>query len=507
MLRWFPNFTRVTSVLTCQRLSWLLLAFGVLVRTVQYFYNRSLWADEAVLALNIVNRSYLELFEPLDYDQAAPIGFLLVEKSLVRFFGNTEYALRLFPFLCAIASLFCFYELAKKWLSRQAVPMAIALFASLEYLVYYASEVKQYSTDVAVAVGLYWALFSPLQLKFSVRQILFCGSLGAVAIWFSHPSVFVLASLGTISLIRAIRARSSQAIFSMVGVSSIWCLSFFCFYLTSLSEIGDNSNLVDSWGKGFMPSLWAIDWLFERLVKFFARPLGFPDNVIGDLALACCGIGGYAMWKRHRESLGIVLLPLVFTLVASYLKKYPFRDRLLLFLAPFFILAIAQGASYLWQKTSQTRLRVFTAIAIASLLIPSLASSAYLLISPQVREEIKPTIAYVKQHQKPGDILYIFQRGEYQFKYYAPQYGYAEGSYIVGVDDLDDGEKVSPEEWARYQKDFDRLRGHSRVWMLFSHTSGAKEEEERVVSYLDKMGKKIDSFERPGAFVSLYDFS
>lgn len=505
----FPSWKTLTQVKKNwhdRRLSQLLLGFGILVRAVQYLSNRSLWADEAVLALNIVNRSYVELLQPLDYDQAAPIGFLTIEKFSVQLFGNTEYALRLFPFLCAIASLFGFYQLAKTCLERQAVPLAMSLFVSLEYLVYYASEVKQYSTDVAVAVGLSWMMLSRLQKNSSALPIFLYGMIGAIAIWFSHPAVFVLASLGTIALIQAIRSRSRQAIVSAIGVSLIWFLSFLAFYVTSLSAIGNNSTLVDSWGKGFMPSLWALDWLFDRLFKFFDRPLGFPDNWIGDLAFVVCAIGGYSLWKRHRQSLYVVLFPLLFTLLASYLKKYPFRDRLLIFLAPFFILAIAQGAIYLWQKTCKTRWRVLTAIAIAALLIPSLTSSAALVIQPQKREEIKPTIAYVKQHQKPGDILYIFQRGEYQFKYYAPKFGYTEGSYIIGVDDLDDGEKVSPEEWTRYKKDFDRLRGKSRVWMLFSHTSGAKEEEERVLSYLDEIGKKIESFERPGAFVYLYDF-
>jgi len=53
-------------------------------------------------------------------------------------------------------------------------------------------------------------------------------------------------------------------------------------------------------------------------------------------------------------------------------------------------------------------------------------------------------ISYVKAHQPPEDILYVYQRGEYQFKYYANKYGYKDGDYILGVDDLDkyDGKKI-----------------------------------------------------------------
>lgn len=72
--------------------SYFILTLGAINRIIQYEFNRSLWADEAVLALNIVHRSYLELFQPLDYDQAAPPGFLMIEKLTIELFGNQEYA-------------------------------------------------------------------------------------------------------------------------------------------------------------------------------------------------------------------------------------------------------------------------------------------------------------------------------------------------------------------------------------------------------------------------------
>jgi len=51
-------------------------------------------------------------------------------------------------------------------------------------------------------------------------------------------------------------------------------------------------------------------------------------------------------------------------------------------------------------------------------------------------------------HQQPEDILYVYQRGEY-LKYYANKYGYKDGDYILGRDDLEgyDGKKLSTEEW------------------------------------------------------------
>lgn len=45
--------------------------------------------DELVVTLNLINRSALELItKPLDSEQAAPIGFLLLEKLLLTLFHN-----------------------------------------------------------------------------------------------------------------------------------------------------------------------------------------------------------------------------------------------------------------------------------------------------------------------------------------------------------------------------------------------------------------------------------
>jgi len=65
-------------------LSIIAVIFGLAVRLVQYLSNRSLWGDEAAISLNIINRSYRELLTPLSNNQAAPPGFLTVEKLAVQ---------------------------------------------------------------------------------------------------------------------------------------------------------------------------------------------------------------------------------------------------------------------------------------------------------------------------------------------------------------------------------------------------------------------------------------
>ncbi|MGB7441096.1 MAG: glycosyltransferase family 39 protein [Coleofasciculaceae cyanobacterium] len=484
-----------------------ILFFSLLVRLVQYLSNRSLWADEAVLALNIVNRSYLELLQPLDYNQAAPIGFLMVEKLAVQLFGNHEYSLRLFPFVSSLVSLLLFYKLARQCLRPKAILIALSLFGSLNYLVYYSSEVKQYSSDVLVALML--CLFS-IQLtvkKQTLTKVVLLGVVGIIAIWFSHPAIFVVVGMTTSSLFRLIKSKREVKHTLVVAATYLsWLLSFLAFYFLSLKKLNNNQDLMESWRSAFPSNPFDINWLLEKLLKLFINPLGFNELLAG-VAIIAFICGCVSMFTRKREFFALLLSPLFFTVLAAYLHKYPFRNRLLLFLSPFLILLIAEGAMYIWQKAYCKRFSLLGAVFLLLLLTPPLANASYLLVKPYVREEISPVISYVKNHQQPEDILYIFQRGEYQFKYYASQYGYQPQDYIIGVDDLEDGKTVSPAEWQRYRNDLDGLRGNNRVWIIFSHTAKVPEEEQRIISYLNQIGKPVDFFEKPGSFVYLYNLS
>src|SRR4051794_12995091 len=110
LLRSLPALHRqfgVADLPRRQAVLWLTLfvVLGVVLRWVQYWPARSLWHDEAALAVNIVQRSFAELLEPLDFNQGAPIGFLMVQKALGATFGYEARVLRFVPFLCAVLSV------------------------------------------------------------------------------------------------------------------------------------------------------------------------------------------------------------------------------------------------------------------------------------------------------------------------------------------------------------------------------------------------------------------
>jgi uncharacterized membrane protein len=180
------------------------MGLGGALRFAQYLANRSLWLDEAFLALNVVQRPFSQLLQPLDDEQVAPIAYLLAEKLAVITPGDNEYALRLFPCLAGIAALLLFYAVAKSCLAPKGLLISLVLFAVSGPLSYYSSEVKQYSSDVTVALLLYFLVLRYVERgELSGRSAVLLGTGGAIAIWFSHPAIFVLAGIGaSLALLR-----------------------------------------------------------------------------------------------------------------------------------------------------------------------------------------------------------------------------------------------------------------------------------------------------------------
>ncbi|HAE59165.1 MAG TPA: hypothetical protein DCG54_06560, partial [Anaerolineae bacterium] len=104
-----PNWSDLTAAL--------LIGMGLVLRLRQYLSGRSLWLDEAMLALNIVERDFWGLLKPLDYDQGAPLGFLLLEKLTISLLGNGELTLRLPSVIAGCLALVFFYLLLRHFLS------------------------------------------------------------------------------------------------------------------------------------------------------------------------------------------------------------------------------------------------------------------------------------------------------------------------------------------------------------------------------------------------------
>lgn len=508
------------SSLWLQYISLALVVYGIVVRLIQYLHNRSLWYDEASIALNVINRSYLELLNPLDHNQAAPPGFLWVEKLAVQLWGDSEYVLRIFPLVASVVSLIAFYYFARRYASPLAATIAIALFASLRYTVYYATEVKQYSSDVMVAILLCLLLIPLRQLILSKNKLIWLSFAGAIATWLSHPTVFILGGIELGYLLTATNRQRIYLLLNRLPVYLTWLLSFGSLYFLTIRNTMGNETLTNSWEERFPSSFIDIVWLFDALGRFFYRPLGFP-GIIDAIAIVAFILGCIVYYRRKKPIFLALVAPFFATFLASYLHKYPFRDRLVFFLVPLALLLISEGVIWLsnysvdkkntlpisrWQGLLFSPF-VFQTVSICLLLIlllPPIYQATKLIKEPKYKEEMRPVLQYITSHQQTGDYLYIYRKGKNQFMYYADRYGYEPGDYFLGEYQLSNKQENSPRKRNLYESEFEEFLGQKRVWLLFR---AEEEEAPNLLSYPNLVGEQIDVFCQPGVFVYLYDLS
>ena len=174
---------------------WIFIGLGIFFRLFHFLDNRSLYIDEIFLATSLVKMNFAELTAPmLEYEQKAPLGFLWVTRLMVLLFGKGEMALRLFPLICGIATLFVFLPVARYFLKPVGVVVAVGVLAAAPPLIYHAVEAKQYSTELfATVVAL--LLYIRFHQRMNLRALVQWGLGGAIILWFSFSSIFVLAGM------------------------------------------------------------------------------------------------------------------------------------------------------------------------------------------------------------------------------------------------------------------------------------------------------------------------
>ena len=490
----------------CDYLAWCLVFLGFLVRLVQYLSNRSLWEDEVNLALNIIDRSYLELTQTLDYNQAAPLGFLWLEKLATQIFGNSEYALRLLPFTASIVSLGVFYRLTRLYSSSLGGIIAIALFACGRYTLYFATELKPYSSDVAISLILFWLLSRTHHRMFGVKEIIGLAAVGSLAIWLSYPSVFMLAGLSAWNLFTASSKHWFKIIINRIGIYLTWLISFGLFYFFTIADTLTNEDLSSSWSARYPDSFGDILWLFDALGRFFYHPMGFPGIADG-IGIFAFIVGCVAWYRRDRRIFFALVAPFVVTMVAAYLRQYPFRDRLVLFLAPLGMLIVAEGIALLLTQLRKIRFAnryrcwlsgLLGIVCLYALTVPAISRASNFIVHPEVKHEVRPVVEYVSTKYQPGDKIYVYAGAVQAFAYYVDLKDYSDLNYTNGSANF--SQKGDIETRSQFATEIEPLTG-DRVWFVFRAEA---EEELTAKEYLDLVGQELDSIQQLGASAYLY---
>ena len=316
---------------------------GIVLRSMVYAYNRPLWLDECQIARSILDRSIFGFFSSLEGLQSAPPLFMMTVKLFSLIFGIKEFALRMFPFLCGLITILVFYKFSKLFLIRKwSVIIASFLFAVNRELIYYAEELKQYSSDVLFYM-LTFLILNKLSLKnLSIKKTILYSFVVSLLPMFSFPASFVIGAW----FIREIIFNKFKYIKKFI----IFCIPIafvnilYCIYVIIPQHYGQINRFENYWSLGFINLNLVYDFkiLKQNLVFFFS-----PTH-LSLLKILLIIFGTYYVFRRIKSLKNILLITsLFFIFLASYLHMYPIFGRTALYTIPLLIVFITKPFDYL----------------------------------------------------------------------------------------------------------------------------------------------------------------
>ncbi len=510
-----------------------LILLGILFRACNYFDNESLWLDEAWLARDVLTRSFKEIFFNMmtnkELPAIPPVGFQLIEKSMVTLFTNHEYSLRFFPFLCGVLSVIVFWFLAKQVLSRGAALLALTFFVCNEMLIYYAAECKQYGGEVLAAIIIYLSALHFQKRPASILRIFMFGFIGILAMGISHTAVLILGGIGFTHLIALKNADERKSSLGYLFSYVMWGVCFVAIYFVYLNHMYSQDSrmgkfVIQSSNAHFMPrpilSFNTWHWFWWSLTEYFNNVVQLTPAI---LAIAVFLLGLVEKSKIERRTFIMMALPFVFMLIACGMKKFPFTGRFILFLLPLTYLFIGKGIIMLFRRA-----KIFIVIGLiiyGIFLIPMAVQAMKKVIHPRTHEEIRPAMMFLQSHQLPGDQLYMNTSAQYAYMYYVQYFKFRFLNPITGYFD-DEIVEMSPYEnsfihyWFNSKTPLGNFFSRAeiqpkspkviysgyrhRAWLLLSHIT-KNGSEKFIKEAFDSRGILLEAVERPGSWLYLYE--
>jgi len=473
--------------------------------------DRGLWADEIYIAVNLRGKSWWELTGPLAYSQIAPPGWLFESELFYRTLGGDERSLRFAGLIGAAITLILTAVLAWRAIGWGGAVLASALVALSPGLLYYAGELKQYSTEAAAAMVLLMAmgLFveSDPRSADPRRRWLHAAALavtGLVVAPFSYSAIIVVAGATTGgALVLLVSRRRGTAL--ALGLAAIPALAMGALMVWRRMQFTIPGNQYQIFPSGFPPEQAGpfdlVAWLPRMWSGFADDPLGWQLSLVllvlvvaGPVAMA---LRGKAIWAGLLGGLGVAALG------AAALRAYPWEGRIAVYLLAPVLIAAAAGVDAAVRVAGHTaralrsgdrRWRPAATLVAASLAIvmtgvaaaPSFADGVDQVRQPRYRDPGRDILNEVAARLRPGDVI-IFYRFS---KPFADWYGRSGRNLpIPGFFRLTSAGTCQPGSVDT------ALAGAQRLWFVRTarYSGDPVDYFQRITAALDDRGRIVDS--------------
>ena len=468
------------------------IVIGIALRVWQYAANPSIWVDEAAIARNVLDRTPIELFGRLDYAQVAPPGYLLAVKLSTALLGSSEYALRVVPFIAGIACPVLFYLVARSFLRPVATMVATSMVSMATPLIFFSSNLKQYSSDVAITLLVLVIAVRLLRSSLTFRTAFGYAIISVPLLFCSQAAIFSLTIAGAVIFADALGAHRLDRRYRQVVVA-LWAMSVVAVVTCSSMLMTDVDRIYMQrfWESAFMPHDGGARWLWLTIKNIFGPSSsslfdGSFHYTMPGLFVALVVTGAVAICASAPARGALLTGPVLLTLVASWFRFYPFGARVDLFLLPLLLLLAVAGADYGVKFFFRRQAGEYILLCFLPFAVFALCKQP----PPYRPEHLRPVMQYVSDHWQAGDALWVYYGGAQAFEYY---------SKLIPIrGDVHVGE-CNRSDPRQYLRQLDAERGRSRVWVLMAHGSGPFRFDERkmLLAYLDKIGCRVDQFHAP----------
>lgn len=480
-----------------------ILLIGVVLASIQFLYNRSIWIDEASLAINIISRNYFELLKPLDNYQSAPILFLLIEKYFSEIIPFSEYGLRIFPLICYFISLYFFYKTIKCIFNNfLTVIFALSLFVFNSTLIYYSSEVKQYMCDVLVTTIIFYVTIK--NYKKDRSKYLLLAFVGSISIFISNITPILLLTVG-IYMLYDFYPLAKNNYTSLLGISLSWGISFFVYYYFFIHNHPARLPMINMHQEFFMP-LNPFGKSFYKFVILIGPMITcglFRFTILGGIIISVISFKGFIQFIKDRNFKIFILafIPIFIHFLLSGLKIYPVQKRMILYLSICIIIICSNGFYSIIK--SQIIIHKINFLRKFAFYIPFTflgLMSAYLVkvgFPIVVHSDIKNCILYIEKNMHKNDKVQVINwDATIPFTYYMNISFSKINPDNITLDPLFCSDEISCEEKLHLLK--------GRVWFIFGPDNNEAKKKAILKAYESKGKKAIHQFQAINTDVFLF---
>ncbi len=345
-------------------LVFIIIGFGIFLRASLYFKQIPFWHDELLLGLNFFDNNLSKFFFSLSNILKIPPLWGIINQIFINIFGPSFLAFRFIPFVSGISALIAFFFLLKNlFKDKIAILIGLLLFSLNPCIIYYSNEFKPYSSDVLVCILLLLS-FKFISLKnISFRKIILYTLISMAIILFSFPAMFIIPA---IILAKCIEEKhfNPKILLIFMGVCSA------CLYLYFIDR-ECYKFMVQYWGSdiylsGFLePSFGSFNLLINNFFNYIFSGVTNSDyfNIKYFVLVSLI----FFFIHKQKEAF-IFLFIILFTLLASFLKVYPFSQRVSLYLIPIILILIAKLIDFSYSLTKE-KILIFKSVLIAGLIL------------------------------------------------------------------------------------------------------------------------------------------